>query len=143
MARAVGALPLYLPGGLGLSDALPMAFEHHLAQEMGDGAQHRQHHTAGGSRRVQIEIGHPERSYVPFDRLDDLQKVGGRACQPVELGYDQGIALTNVVQGGITLRPVPTLDTGSVSSLTARPPPGPVPEPRTRPPPRPRGASAG
>ena len=42
-------------------------------------------------------------TFFGFKPGDDLQQIADRPRQPVQLGYDEGVALADVIQGGLKL----------------------------------------
>jgi hypothetical protein len=76
--------------------------------ELRDGAQDGEHEAAGGGIRVQCgaaEVEDAEAGSLGVQPLYDLDEIGGRACQTVELAGNQRVPFAHPIEGGFKLRP--------------------------------------
>ena len=83
------------------------ALPDHRALELGEGADHLHHHAPGRGGGVDVLGDRPEAGARLADPLHDVQHVLQRAGQAVELPDNDRVALAQVVEQAVQLRPVP------------------------------------
>ncbi|MNR35252.1 hypothetical protein D3C85_1530840 [compost metagenome] len=95
--------PLVLVLLLRLGDSFALAFEHHLPLELGNPPQHGQYQLAGWRAGVQPQIEDLDLNLLQLQSAQDLQQVGDRAGQPVELSDHEGIPYAGKFNGRFQL----------------------------------------